>query len=468
MGGAISSEPAIGSAADGLAGRRRYAAVVAVSLGAMLVSIDNGSVNIALPTLARDLQVEPSAAVLLVTVYQLVLIMTVLPLAALGERIGHRTVYQYGQMVFIAATLLCFVADSLPFLVLIRVFQALGAAASLGVSAALIRSIYPQSQLGRGTGLYTVVAATSSAIAPTVGGLILSVASWPWLFAATVPLGLLALLIGRRALPEPQRQEHPYDVAAALMCAAMFGVAVAGLESAVRGRSPLLSAGLIALALAIGVVFVRREAGQTRPVLPVDLLRHRQFALGSIAALAGFVGPMMVLLTLPFRLQEEFGYSPAEAGLILGVWPMVMMVAAPASGMLSDRVRPGLLGSIGMGIAIAGMSSLAFLPPAPDHANLSWRLALAALGFGLFHSPNARQLIGSVPIERAAAAGALGQTTRMTGQVLGATTAAALLAKGLGAGSTPPLVAAALALFTGLCSLAMLTSERGRGAPSRP
>jgi DHA2 family multidrug resistance protein-like MFS transporter len=390
------------------------------------------------------------------------LIMTVLPLSALGDRIGHRTLYQYGQIIFVVATLLCFVAQSLPFLLLIRGFQALGVAATSSVSSALIRSIYPQSLLGRGIGLNTIVAATSASIAPTVGGLLLSVTSWHWLFAITVPLALLAMLIGRKALPDPQRRDQPYDVVAALMCAAMFGFAVLGLESEVRGGLSIRSAALIALAIVVGIVFVRRETRQAQPILPIDLLRQKQIALASIGSLAASTGAMTVMLTLPFRLQQGLAYSPAEAGLVLGAWPLVMMVAAPASGMLSDRVPAGWLGTIGMTIAIAGMTCLAFLPASPNHADIIWRIALAGVGYGLFYSPNARQIIGSAPIERAAAAGALTQTTRMTGLVLGSTTAAALLAGGHGAGSSPPLLAAALALLTGLCSAGVLRSRTDR------
>ena len=131
---------------------------MAVSFGTMISVIDTGSLNIALPTLAHELRVPGSAAVLLVTAYQLVLIMTVLPLSALGDRLGHRALYQYGQALYIGATLFCFIAHSLPALLAIRVAQAAGAAATSSVSSAMIRSIYPQARLGRGMALNTMIA----------------------------------------------------------------------------------------------------------------------------------------------------------------------------------------------------------------------------------------------------------------------------------------------------------------------
>jgi DHA2 family multidrug resistance protein-like MFS transporter len=448
--------------ADGLPLPRRYAAIVAVSLGTMISTIDTGSLNIALPTLARELHTPASSAVLLVTAYQLVLIMTVLPLSALGDRLGHRTLYQYGQLLYIGATVFCFVAHSLPALVAIRVAQAAGAAATSSVSSAMIRQVYPQARLGRGMALNTMLATIASTLAPSLGGLILSYARWPWLFAICVPLGLVSLLSGRRALPDPIIRPDPYDALAALMCAATFGLAVIGLEGAVHGASWALTAALLTGAVLVGAAFVRREAEQHKPVLPVDLLRNRQIALSTIAGLMGSMATMTVMITLPFRLQQQFGYSPAEAGLVYAAWPMALILFAPVAGILSDRFPPGLLGLIGTVLGVTGMALLAFLPDHPRHIDIMWRLVFISAGSGTFFAPNARQIIFAAPMERAAAAGGLTQTTRMAGQVVGSTVTAALLALGVGAGPMPALVAASLFSVSGLCCLALLGTRRRR------
>lgn len=445
-----------GGRADGLSGSRRGLAIVSVSLGTILTTIGASMINIALPTLSRDLHVSPSAAVLVVTVYQLILMMAMLPASALGDRIGHRTLYQYGLTVFVAATLLSFFARSLPFLVLIRGFQALGAAGALSVSSALIRSIYPARQLGRGLSLNTVMAASFAALAPSVGGAILTFARWPWMFAALVPFGVFSILLGRNALPDPVQRETPFDVLGSVLCAATFGFAVVGLESLVQGDSPVISAALVVLGVAIGVAFVKRELRQALPVLPVDLLQQRDISLPVIGALAVNMASMMMTLTLPFRMQQGFHFSPAEAGALLAFWPMVSMVLAPLSGLLSDRYPAGLLGGLGMAIAISGLTSLALLPAHPSHFDLVWRIMLCGAGFSTFLSPNARQVVAAAPVERAAAAGALSTTIRGCGQTLGATAVAALLAAGLGTGAWAPTVAAMLAAIGGICSLMVL------------
>lgn len=441
---------------DGLPTPRRYAAVVAVSLGTIVTSVDSGIVNIALPTLARELHVQPSAAVVVITVYQLVLLMTLLPFSALSQRLGHRATFQLGLSVFATATVLCFLARTLPALVLVRSLQALGAAAVLSVISALIRRIYPLSRLGRGLSFNTVIAASAASAAPIVGGAILAVASWPWLFAAVAPFGVLSILVARKYLPAGQRHNDSFDVFGAMMCAAMFGLGVLGLESAVHADAPVISAALVALSVALGVVFVRRELGQSHPVLPVDLLRLKNIALPCIGSLAAYIGMTILMVSLPFRLQEQFNFTAAAAGAVLAPLPLVSVVVAPTSGLLSDRVPAGVLGAIGMAFGFAGMICLAFLPASPQRIDILWRVAICGLGFGMFFSPNARQIVGAAPAARAAAAGALFSTIRGAGQTLGATMIATLLALGSGTNPTPPLVAAALALIAGLCSLAAL------------
>jgi DHA2 family multidrug resistance protein-like MFS transporter len=163
-----------------------------------------------------------------------------------------------------------------------------------------------------------------------------------------------------------------------------------------------------------------------------------------------------LLLSLPFRLQHSYGFAPSEVGAVIAPWPLTTMFVAPIAGSLSDRYPAGALGGIGMVIAVTGLVSLAFLPVHPSWIDIAWRMSLTGAGFGMFLSPNARLIIGSAPIDRAAAAGGLISTTRMVGQTVGATLVAALLALGIGSGSVPPLVAAGLALIAGICSLARL------------
>jgi len=450
---------------DGLPQPRRLLAIVALSLGTALTVIDGSIVTVALPTIARDLHVDGSAAVLVVTVYQLTLVMTLLPCAALGERIGLKRLYQYGQILFTIATVLCFFAKSLPFLLVLRVMQAVGAGALLSIMSAMIRNIYPQRQLGRGLGVNSVVSTVSAALAPGMGGLILAVAPWPWLFATGAPLAILSLWLGRHALPDIPPISGRYDLGGAMLNMASFGLLFGGIESAVHGDSPIVSAAIVTMGVLFMIWFVRHARAEERPILPVDLLAQPVLALAIAGALLSFMAATLLTLSLPFRLQHNYGFSPGEVAAIITPWPLTMMVMSPLSGLMSDRVHAGLLGATGMVIATAGLILFAFTPAHPSYFDLGWRMSMCGVGFALYFSPNARSIMAATPRERAASVGGLISTTRLTGQTVGATMTAALLAAGLGSGLTPPLLAAGFAVIAGIFSIARL---RAGAPPPRP
>ncbi|MDO6412995.1 MFS transporter [Sphingomonas sp. BIUV-7] len=443
--------------AAGLEGWRFTLAVAAISLGTMLTIIDGAIATVALPTISRDLHVDNSSAVLVVTVYQLVLVMALLPFSALGDRIGLKRLYQGGQIVFTIATVLCFFAHSLGFLLVVRALQAAGAAAALSVMAAMIRVVYPPKHLGRGLGLNNIMGSVSGALAPTAGGLILAVAPWPWVFAMAAPFAILSLALGRWGLPDvPPRKTGPYNLAGAMLNMATFGLIISGLEALVHGNSPIVSLAVVAIGILFGVALVFHERREPVPILPVDLLARPVLALSVAGAFLAFSASQMIILSLPFRLQHGYGFPPSEVGVMIAPWPLTTMIVAPIAGSLSDRYPAGLLGGIGMVIATTALVFLAFLPLHPTYIDIAWRMSLCGAGFGMFLSPNARLIIGSAPRERAASAGGLVSTTRLVGQTMGATGVATVLAFGFATTNVPPLVAAGLAVVAGLFSIARL------------
>ncbi|AIT78610.1 MFS transporter [Novosphingobium pentaromativorans US6-1] len=431
---------------------RRIWAIIAISFGTALFVLDGTIANVALPTIARDLKVQDGAVVNVVTLYQLVMVMALLPFSNLGERLGLRRVYQIGQVIFMAASALTLFAHSLPALLLVRVGQALGAGMAMSVSAAMIREIYPKTGLGSGLGINSVIVASANAVAPVLGGLIVARADWRLIFVAAVPFALVSFLIGR-FLPDPVRGEVPFNWRAGLWSAGTFAMLVGGIELAVHGG--WVAAGI---AVAIGglisaVLLARSERSRTSPVFPVDLLSRPAIGISILAAMAGFIGTAGLVVALPFQLEQGMGFSPTEVGLLILPLPLTMLVVSPTAGWLSDRVSPSILGLTGMVIAAIGLFLLAFLPVHAGAVEIAWRLVLCGLGFGLFFSPNARMVVGNAPRERTAAAGGLLATGRLFGQTLGAASIGLFLSFGAGLGPIPMLFAAGLALLAGLGSL---------------
>ncbi|BBC72844.1 MFS transporter [Altererythrobacter sp. B11] len=444
--------PPTATDADGLPQPRRWWAIAAISFGTALLVLDGSIANVALPTIARDLGVTNGAVTNVVTIYQLVLVMVLLPFASLGDKMGHRKLYQYGQMVFLLASALCLLADNFIFLLVLRALQALGAGMALSVSAAMLRQIYPASKLGTGMGINSVIVASSNAVAPTLGGYIVGHLAWHWVFVAAVPFAIISLFLGR-ALPEPTPRPIPAEWLSGLWSAATMLLLIGGVQVATHetlGLGIALSAaGVVSLLL-----LVRRERARTAPVVPVDLLAKPVLGLSALAAFTCFISAGSLMISMPFRLEQAMGYAPQEVGLLLLPFPLTMLVVAPAAGWMSDRIAPTKLGVTGMVIAIIGLLFLATLPNTASPFDVAWRLSLSALGFGLFFAPNSRLLIGRAPRDRAAAAGGLLSTSRLLGQTMAAVVVGILLAGGMGMGPTPLLVACALAVVAALCSLA--------------
>ncbi|WP_234024853.1 MFS transporter [Tsuneonella amylolytica] len=428
---------------DGLPMPRRIWAIVAISFGTALFVVDGAIANVALPTIARDLGVSSGASTNVITVYQLAMVMVLLPFATIGDRIGHRTLYQIGQVLFCLASAAAFFVTSFWELLLVRAGQAIGAGIALSVSAAMLRTIYPSKTLGSGLGINSVIVATSYAIAPTLGGFITERFDWHWVFVVAAPLALVSLALGR-SLPEPEPRTGVIDWGGAVGSAVTVLLLIGGLAVATHD-SPALGGAAFAAGCAAAWLLYLRERKVERPVMPVDLMAQPAIGFSVIAAVAAFVGSAMLIVALPFKLQQGMGYSPEEAGLLLMPYPLTMLFVAPAAGWLSDRISPSVMGVAGMAIAMVGLAFAAFMPADADAFQIGWRLSLSALGFGLFLAPNSRLMIGEAPKDRSAAAGGLLSTARLFGQSTGAALVGLVLAMGLGLGPTPALVAAALA-----------------------
>ena len=180
---------------------QRLGAIIAIALGVTMAVLDGMIANVALPTIGADLGASAASSIWVVNAYQLVIAVSLLPLASLGDLWSYRRIYLIGLAVFASMSVFCALSDSLLELTLARMLQGLGAAAVMSVNGALTRLIYPRARLGRGVALNTLIVSVAAAAGPSVAAAILSLASWPWLFAVSAPVGLLALIMGWRFLP---------------------------------------------------------------------------------------------------------------------------------------------------------------------------------------------------------------------------------------------------------------------------
>jgi DHA2 family multidrug resistance protein-like MFS transporter len=422
--------------------------------------LDGAIANVALPTIARDLQASAATSVWIVNSYQLTITVLLLPLAALGDRLGYRRVYIPGLALFTLGSLGCALAHSLEGLILARVFQGGGAACIMSMNPALVRATYPSKMLGQGMGYNALVLSISAAAGPTLAAIILSIASWPWLFLINLPIGVAAILVAIRATPHAGGQGHRVDWFSALLSMAMMGCVIFGVET-LTGAGLAAGMTLIVAGVAAGALLVRREWGDKAPLFPVDLLKIRIFSMSIATSTVSFAAQMLAFVTLPFLFQYAFGRSAFETGLLMTPWPLALGVVAPFAGRLADRVRAGLIGGVGLVIFAAGLFALSRLGTSPDTLDIAWRMALCGIGFGLFQSPNNRTILSSAPRQRSGAAGGMLATARLLGQTIGAV-AVGVAFHLLGVSASPGLLAAAgvAALIAAGLSFLRLRSPR--------
>ena len=443
---------------DGLPVPARYWAVLALALAITLAVIDSAIANVALPTIAEDLHTDPALSIWVVNGYQLAITVSLLPLSSMGDITGYRRIYLGGLVVFTLASLACAFSTSLPMLAAARVIQGFGAAGILSVNTALLRHIYPSRLLGRGIGVNALVVAVSSAVGPTIASAILSIATWPWLFAVNIPIGVAALIVGWLYLPNSGRSPHPFDWISAILSAAGFGALIGSIDALGHGERFELFMVEILLTLALAYLLVRREMGKPAPMLPVDLLRIPIFALSICTSVCSFAAQMLALVALPFMMQMDLHYTAVETGLLITPWPVAIAIASPIAGRLADRYSAGILGGVGLFLFAMGLLSLAFLPNPPGRVDIIWRMALCGFGFGLFQSPNNRAMISAAPKSRSGGASGMLGTARLLGQTSGAAIVALLFAR-LPDGQAPSvalLLGAGSALVAAGVSLARL------------
>ncbi|MDE8348425.1 MAG: MFS transporter [Acidocella sp.] len=415
--------------ADGLPKPQRTLALAAVLITVILTVMDQTVANVALPTIATDLHATPTDSVAIVSAYQLAIVMLILPLAALAEIFGYRVVYLTGIVVFIFASLGCVLANSITTLTIARIVQGVGAAGIMSVNTALIRYIFPHSQLGRGIGLNSMVVAVGSTMGPSFAGIVLSFASWQWLFIINLPLGIISLVMGYRNLPATDLVKRRFDALSAVLTAIAFAMLITTIQSFSHAEPLVLSLAEILTGIIAITWSVLRQLPDPAPLLPVDLLRRPLFALSVGTSISCFTAQMLALVSLPFYFETILGFNVTETGLLIMAWPLTIALVTNISGHLADRYQAAILNFLGISVLAAGLLLLSHLPPHPGYANVIWRMMLCGFGFGFFQPPNNRTIMTSAPKPRSGAASGTIATSRLLGQATGAALAALILAK---------------------------------------
>lgn len=396
-----------------LAAPQRRVAYSALILATVIAVLDISAVNLALPSIASSLGVGINQALWLSKANLLTCAITILPCAALGDVIGHRRLLSFGLVTFATTSASTAMGNDLGLLIGLRAVQGVASAAIMCSTLVLIREIYPARMLGSALGINASFVAVATTAGPVICGLILTWFSWRWVFAITPFLALIALTIGRLRLPEKRSSSQRFDLIGTVILMISATLIVAWHACPIAG-----SVGVAACVTLL--LFVLHQHHATCPILPLKVFRNVRFDYALASSVIAFIGQSSVFIALPLVLQRDMGHSPLMAAALFLPWPVATAIAGPWAGRASDRSSARTVASTGIALFLLGLTALAQLPLDAAPLDIAWRTALCGVGFGLFQSPNNREILTNISAENTAHGAALLCTARLIGQALGA------------------------------------------------
>ncbi|MDP9767163.1 UNVERIFIED_ORG: DHA2 family multidrug resistance protein-like MFS transporter [Atlantibacter hermannii] len=415
---------------EGLPGQERARVMAAVMTTTLMGVFDGTMINIALPSMAKAMQVPANVSVWFANGYLLSAAMTLAIFAALAVRVGYRPVFLSGLTVFTLTSLGCTLASTPEMLIGMRIMQGIGGAATLSIAPAILRSVFPGRLLGRILGLHALLIASSSAIAPVLGGTVLGILSWKWLFAINVLPGAVSLLLVFRSLPpKPASDRTPFDTPGAVLSALLLGSMVMAANSFSSDHH--ISVGAISwslLAMFSAITFIWQIRRAKHPLLPPVMFKNGRFTLAALTSLTCFVSQGITFIALPFLFQSVYGYSPVMSALLFTPWPIGIVLIAPHAGRWADTFSAPLISTVGLALFVVGLILLATLPASPAAWDICLRSLWCGIGFGCFQSPNNREMLSNVSRDYASYASGVLSIVRTFGQCLGAAVMGVLLA----------------------------------------
>lgn len=396
-----------------------------VCVGAFMAALDSSIINIALPTLQKDFQVRMHMIEWVSLVYLLTLTGLVVPFGRMADMIGRRWMYSFGFAIFIVGSGLCGVSVRLRELLIFRGIQAVGAAMLQANSVSIVTAATPIEHRGKAIGIQASVQGIGLTFGPAVGGAIISLFHWHWIFLINVPVGIIGTLLGILVLPPDattKRKEHFDFVGAALLIpslVALIYILNMGLKVGFASVPILVTYLVLAACLA---VFIWVERKVRSPMVDLNLFRSPTFTLGNVTGILSFSLMYAVLLLAPFYLDGVEKLGPFLSGLLLTIIPIGMTLVTPFAGAISDRHGKRLPTVVGMSIALIGGILLALMTGQPwSYALLAGGLFLVGAGVGLFTPPNNSSVMGSVPPNRLGVTGGVLNMSRSLGMGLGIT-----------------------------------------------
>lgn len=424
--------------------RGPWAVLAVLCLGLFMILLDGTIVNIAIPRIQRYYETSFSNIEWVMNAYILAFAVLLVTLGRFGDLWGRRKVFVSGMALFTASSLACGLAPTIYLLVAFRLLQGAGGAAMMPATLSIIAAVFPADKRGAAMGVWGGVSGLATAIGPTLGGVIVQYVTWPaaadswrWIFLVNIPIGVAGVVLTLRMVPEsknPSAVETLDLPGVGLISASLFCLTFALIEGQNYGWTSATILGLFGAAAVAFALFFWREQRVNQPLIDFSLFRSLNFAAGNATGLLLSAAMMGAFFIIPIFLQSVLGYSAIKAGLVMAPLSLVIIVAAPLAGSLSDRLGSKWIVAVGMFLLALGLSWMAgLLPgiseisPATTPASLVAPFVISGIGIGLAVAPVTSAVMATAPRERVGNASGVLSTMRQVGSLLGIAVLGAVL-----------------------------------------
>ncbi|QGU94359.1 DHA2 family efflux MFS transporter permease subunit [Clostridium bovifaecis] len=409
--------------------KSRWIILAIIVMQPFMATLDSSIVNVALPVMAKSFSANMASIEWVVTSYLIVISATILVFGRLGDIKGKTTMFNLGLILFTIGSFLCGISRSLPMLIISRVIQAIGAAGTMATNQGIVTQVFPTNERGRALGILGTFVALGTLAGPPLGGFIVSIASWQYIFLINVPVGIITFILGIKLLPRGKGNiNERLDIKGAVL----FALSIISLfMSIIKGQelgygSSVIIFGFI-LAIASMTAFIWLERNIKSPLLQLDIFKNKLFSISIFCGFISFIAIGSINIIQPFYLQDVVKLSPSTTGLFMTVYPLILSIVAPVSGYLSDRIGSELLTFIGLLFTITGLSLMSALNQNSAIATMIIYVSILSIGNGLFQSPNNSLVMSTVPKNKLGIAGSVNALVRNLGIVFGVSFSTTLL-----------------------------------------
>ena len=409
--------------------QKRWLIFFAVVMTTFINCMDMSSINVALPSIADELHVTMSGVEWVVTAYTLVIICFILLFGKLGDTMGKDKIFKFGILVFLAGLCICFFAHTYTMLLIGRIVEGVGAAATSANSQGIIVQTFPAHERGKALGISGSSVALGTMVGPSIGGLIVQHFSWNMIFGMSIPLTVICFMLCVKYLPDMSSgRSEKVDSGGVLLFMVMILCVYGGVKLLQNGASYYLyCAMLLVIAVAFGAVFVRWEQRHDNAMIHLDIFKNKLYTVSVFCAFISFLAISGHNFIQPFYLQKVQMLSAAQTGMLMMAYSITMFVVAPFSGQLSDKIGSEILCFIGLctvSVALFVLSTLGIGSPL-------WIFLIGSImmsfGMAMFQSPNTSLIMSTVGPKLTGLAGSINGLARNLGSVFGISLSTVLL-----------------------------------------